>query len=756
MLLQTLQRIVLEVSTAPDVDTALAIIVKRLRKDMRTEVASVYLLDPTRTRYVLMATEGLLPEAVGKVSLGLSEGLVGLVALREEPINLENAALHPKFRYFKETGEEKYSAFLGVPIIHHKKVLGVLVVQQTETRRFDQSEEAFLVTISAQLAGVIAHAQATGLVKHGANVTSNTVAKFHGVSGGSGVGIGEGYVHFDGAQFNTIPFREIKADEIDEEIMRFKSALQSVKVDIQNLSKQFHDHLPRDESALFDVYLRMLDDLSFEVQVVEKIKQCAWPEYALAQVILSHVHHFGMMDDLYLRERASDIKEMGLRILSKLEEATYHVKQYPAKTVLVGEEITTPVLLEVPKDQLVGVVTSKGSRNSHMAIVARSLGIPTVVGVLNLPVSQLDAHQIIVDGYKGEVITNPHPELKKHYERIQTEEREFLFDLENIREEPSVTQDGTPVKLLVNTGLMIEVMRSLYQGAEGVGLYRTEIPFMSQDRFPGEEEQAVIYRQQLQAFAPKPVTMRTLDIGGDKSLSYFPIKEDNPFLGWRGIRVTLDHPEILMVQLRALLKASAGLNNLRILFPMISNVFEVEEALRFVHRAYSEVIEEGIDVEMPLLGVMIEVPASVYQAKELAQRVDFISIGTNDLTQYLLAVDRTNPRVADLYDTLHPAVLMAVKQIYQACIEMNKPVTVCGELAGDPLGVLLLLGMGYRAFSMSGSSLLKVKWLVRNITMQKAEQLLKEVSLMDNGRVIRSHVELFLQKEGLLRFLSTA
>jgi len=286
-----------------------------------------------------------------------------------------------------------------------------------------------------------------------------------------------------------------------------------------------------------------------------------------------------------------------------------------------------------------------------------------------------------------------------------------------------------------------------------VGLYRTEVPFLLRDRFPSEEEQRQIYRSQLEAFAPKPVTMRTLDIGGDKALPYFPIQEDNPFLGWRGIRVTLDHPEIFLAQIRAMLKANAGLGNLRIMLPMISNIAEVEEALELIHRSHREIVQEGIDAELPLIGVMVEVPSAVYQARAIARRVDFLSVGSNDLTQYLLAVDRNNARVADLYHSLHPAVLQALVEVAAACKAEGKKVGICGELAGDPEGAVLLLAMGYDLLSMNATSLPKVKQALRNIRFSEAEELLAKVLQLDHAEMIHRCMQQFLTEHGMERFI---
>ena len=740
-----------EVNSAPDLDAALEVMVHRVKEAMETQVASVYLLDYSQNRYMLMASEGLNKSAIGKVSLGYSQGLVGQVGLREEPINLKNAAQHPKFQFIEGTGEEKYNAFLGVPIIHHRKVLGVLVVQHQDARAFDQSDEAFLVTVSAQLSGVIAHAEATGVIKQLGTNENHSFARFTGVAGATGVGIGQAVLYYPAADLELVPDRD--ADDIQKELDALNSALVDVRNDIKAIAKKVSGNLRPEESALFDVYLRMLDDNALGGEIADVIKQGQWAQGALKDVVTAHIRSFEIMEDHYLRERAADVKDLGLRILNKLQELDQEPVDYPESTVLVGEEVTTSALLEVPRDRLSAVVTVRGSSNSHMAIVARGMGIPTVVGAVDLPVAELRGRELVVDGYRGEVVSNPSADLRRHYEAVIEEERELAADLEEIVNDDCETPDGHRVTLWVNTGLMADVVLSLDRGAEGVGLYRTEIPFMTRDRFPSEEEQAGIYRQQLAAFAPRPVTMRTLDIGGDKSLPYFPIQEDNPFLGWRGIRVTLDHPEIFMVQVRAMLKASEGLDNLRIMLPMVSTVFEAEEAMHLVHRAYLEVLEEGFHVAMPPIGVMIEVPAAVYQAREFAQRVDFLSVGSNDLTQYLLAVDRNNPRVADLYHAYHPAVLQALKLIVDQASLEGTPVSICGEMAGDPGLALVLKAMGYDTLSMSASGLLKVKWALRKVSLSRANELLVDVLSMDNAEVIHSYLDFALAKEGLGGFV---
>ena len=754
-MLEQLRGIVQKVNAAKDLQSALNIIVHRVREALSTQVCSVYLLDTDINSHVLMASEGLKEEAIGHVSLELGEGLVGLVAKHAEPINLQDASNHPSYYYVEETGEEVFHAFLGVPIIHHRAVLGVLVVQHEDRRRFDEGEEAFLITLSAQLAGVIAHAEATGAIEGlspSGHKVSDTV--FPGISGSSGVAIGQAVVVFPPADLNQIPDRHTK--NIEKEIEFFNACLNAVQDDMRELHNQLAGQVAEEERQLFDVYVRMLDDDALGNEVVERIKTGSWAQGALAYVAKEHVRTFEMMSDEYLRERAADIRDLCSRVLFYLQEEDPVTTEYLDDTILVSEELTPAMLAEAPTEKLKGLISAKGSGNSHVAILARTMGVPTVMGAVDLPFNQLDGKQIILDGYRGEVISNPSVQLLTRYENTIKEQDQLVAGLENLKDLPCETADNHRVHLWVNTGLMSDVMHSLDQGAEGIGLFRTEVPFLLSERFPSEQEQTKIYREQLEAFAPKLVTMRTLDVGGDKDLPYFPIEEENPFLGWRGIRVTLDHPEIFMAQVRAMLRASIGLENLQIMLPMISNVNEVNSATQLIKRAHRELLQENLDVKYPPIGVMIELPAAVYQTRALAKLVDFISVGSNDLTQYLLAVDRNNPRVANLYSAFHPAILNALYQVVLQAQGQKKPVSICGEMAGDPGAAVLLLAMGFDTLSMNASALLKVKSVIRSVSLDTARDLLDQVMQMEDAQTIRSAVDLTLYNAGVDRLLRSS
>ncbi len=746
-MLDTLHRIVSAVNKAPDLQKALSVLVNAVKEAIASDVCSIYLVDDASRSNVLMATVGLHVKAVGKVRLPMGRGLVGLVAERAEPVNVADAPAHPRYVRITDTGETRYRGFLGVPIIQNRRVLGVLVVRQVEMREFQDEEVTFLFTLAAQLAGAITHARASGELDALTTGTESINRFLAGQGGNAGVAIGTAVVSYRQSDLQSVPDR--KVDDPDAECVRFQRAVAQVGEDLRRLQARLGEQLPTEDQALFDALLLMLESETLLLQTEEAIQAGLWAPAALRDTIATHAQIFDEMDDPYLRERGSDVRDLGRRILTRLEHDQPLPAEYPQKTILVGEEISAMQMAEVPPDSLAGAVSAKGSNSSHAAILARAMGVPAVMGVAEMPVSRMQGRELVVDGYRGRVYVDPAPTVRSEYQRLQAEERALGAEVEEMRGLPSETTDGHIIPLHLNTGLVNEMHAEEQAEAAGVGLYRTEVPFMVRDRFPGETSQFNNYQRVLSAFAPRPVTLRTLDVGGDKELPYFPVTEQNPFLGWRGVRISLQHPEIFLTQVRAMLKADIGLGNLQIMLPMISSVGEVGELQLLIQRAHDELLEEGHAVSMPRVGVMIEVPSAVYQAEELARRVDFISIGTNDLTQYLLAVDRNNPRVADLYDELHPAVLRALRMIVDAAAQFNRPVSVCGELAGNPLATILLVGLGVDTLSMSVGSLLRVKWVVRSISRMRARQLLSVALRMEDAAEVRRLMEASLDELGL-------
>jgi phosphotransferase system, enzyme I, PtsP len=745
-MLDPLHRIVKEVNAASDLHEVLKIIVTQVKQAIEVDVCSVYLTDFERRDHVLMATDGLRPEAVGKVRLPYHRGLIGLVCERAEPVNVADAPSHSRYLFTHETGETQYKGFLGVPIIQNRKVLGVLVVRQIEMRTFADSEVTFLFTLAAQLAGAITHAQANGEL-----ITPETVSKprrfLQGRPGSPGVGFGTVVVVYPPADLDAVPDK--KAQDYVAEEEEFRTAVAAVVQDLMALEDRFEDSLPIEDRALFDAWMMMLGSDSLVGSTVTRIHEGNWAPGALRQTIEEHAKVFDAMEDIYLRERASDIRDLGRRILMHLQQEVARQVEYPEAAILVGDEISAMQLAEVPKGRLKGIVSASGASFSHVAILARAMDIPAAMGMSNLPVSRMDGRFVILDGYLGRVYVSPAPSVVHEYQRLAEEDRELSEELQASKNLPCETTDGVAVPLYLNTGLISEMNTNGTEDSAGVGLYRTELPFMVRDSFPGESVQITNYRKVLKTFHPRPVTIRTLDIGGDKPLPYFPVEEQNPFLGWRGIRISLDHPEIFLTQVRAMLRADIGLQNLRLLLPMISNVDEVDDAITLIRRAHDELIEEGLDVMMPKIGVMIEVPAAVYQVEALARRVDFLSVGTNDLTQYLLAVDRNNTHVADLYDDLHPAVLRALIQIVNGAKLYQREVSVCGEVAGNPAAAVLLLGMGVDSLSMNAGSLLRVKWVIRSISLARAKEMLQAALRCERASEVKTLLSKALEEMGL-------
>lgn len=754
-MLKILKRIVQEVTAAQHLSEALGILVRQINKAINAEAVSVYLIDTKHSEYVLIATEGLNKEAEFRVRVSLDNGLIGLVGRREEPINLEFAAEHPDFYHHALLGEERFNAFLGVPIIQHRKLYGVLIVQQTEQRCFDDTEESFLITLAAQLGGIIAHAEATGELAEltqpkplGIEKVEAAPTSLSGIGSVPGIGIGTAVVVYPPADIDAVPRNPVET--LDEEVTALYAALDATREDMLRLGKRMKAVVAEEEHALFDVYLRILDKDSLGAEVEHVIREeKISAQAALATVVKKHVAQFESMEDSYMRERASDFRDLGRRVLAALQWSQHEEIVYPKRTILIGDEVTAAALAEVPEGYLAGVVSAKGSNNSHVAILARALGVPTVMGVRGLKLEFVSRRAIIVDGYFGRIHISPSKALFSEFKLLEQEEQALNQSLVSLRDKPAETTDNYKVSLQVNTGLEMDAGLSMSVGAEGVGLYRSEVPFMSRDQFPSEDEQTIIYRQTLKAFAPRPVTMRTLDIGGDKVLPYFPVEEDNPYLGWRGIRITLDHPDVFLMQVRAMMRASEELNNLRIMLPMVTNLSEVEEATYLINQAFAELLEEGCVIEKPKLGVMIEVPAAAFLAREMAKRVDFISVGSNDLTQYFLAVDRNNARVAGLYDSLHPAMLRILLKIVEGGHAAGVEVSICGEMASDPLAVLLLIAMGFDTLSMNSASLPRVKWIIRNIAIANARKILAEVLEFEHPAEIRLHLQKALEDEGL-------
>ena len=740
-MLTRLREIVEKVASAPRLNEALDILVTDVCQAMETEVCSVYLADNDRRCYYLMATRGLKKPRGRTVALAFDEGLVGLVGRLAEPINLADAQKHPSFKYIPAVKEDRFRAFLGVPIIQRRQLLGVLVVQQRELRQFDESEESFLVTLATQMAAILSQSQLNALFGQ------YRQTRIRALPASSGVAIAEGWMDV------SLPLMEqvYEASTLDtaSERERLTGALEEAANEFRRYSKRYAAGAQKETAAIFDLYSHLLSDARLRRELFAEVDKGAVAEWAVKKIIEKFAEQFAALSDGYLKERAGDLRTLGQRLLFHLDDSIQGPNTWPARIILVADELSATTLAEVPQDRLAGVVVRDGAANSHAAIMVRALGIPTVMGA-DIQPSLLHGHTLIVDGYRGELLVDPEPVLLQEYQRLISEENELSRLAEDDLKRESELKSGERVKVMLNAGLSPEHEEKLGSFVDGIGLYRTEIPFMLQSGFPSEEEQVAQYQGMLQMFNSKPVTLRTLDIGADKQLPYMPISEENPCLGWRGIRITLDQPEIFLIQVRAMLRANAATGNLSILLPMVTSLEEVDEARRLIDRASREVEEMiGYAIPRPRLGVMLEVPSMVFMLPQLASRIDFISVGTNDLTQYLLAVDRNNTRVASMYDSLHPAVLRALAMIAHDAERFGIDLRLCGEMAGDPMCVTILIGLGYRHLSMNGRSVARVKYLLRRIDIEEAQELSRRSLDAQMTAEVRHQVAAFMERRGL-------
>ncbi|MBV0932244.1 phosphoenolpyruvate--protein phosphotransferase [Marinobacterium weihaiense] len=744
--LNALTSIVEQIARTGDPRTVMTNIVQRLRDLIRVEVCSLYLCTPDHQHLILAATEGLSPQAVGKAKLKLDEGLVGHIAASLSTLNLGDAPEDDRFVFIPETHEMPYHRFLGVPLIHLRKLVGVLVIQGREREPFSQETEAFLITVASQLAGTLSHLQSQGGWYEKRHARAR-YRRFPGLKGAPGLGLGKLWLVRPHLSLDQVRAACTAAPEADRAAIR--DAIAAVSEELESGSGHLGQHLPGDVSALFNVYQMMLQSPELSDQILARIDAGDNAPWALKQTIGNMAEQFRQADDPYLKARAEDICNIGQRILNQLLSRERPSVEAPDEAlILAGELISIADLAEFPLERIHGIICTQGSTLSHTAILANALGIPAVMGVENFQPDQHKGAALIADGHRGECVLNPPPALLAEYRRMIDEEQRFMQGLERLRDQPAVTRDGFQVRLLTNTGLLADATPGLQRGAEGVGLYRSEIPFMIHDSFPTEQEQLTLYRKVLAAYAPRPVSMRTLDIGGDKQLPYFDISESNPYLGWRGIRFTLDNAQLLISQIRAMLRADIGNGNLKLLVPMVSRVDEIQSFRRYVEKAVESLQREGTEVRMPDIGMMIEVPSAMLLLPRLAPFIDFVSIGSNDLTQYLLAVDRNNPRVSALFDHLNPAVLVALEQIRQQCDALSLPVSLCGEMASDPAAVLLLTAMGYDCLSLSAYNIPRIKLLLRSVDRTDLLPLLEQTRRCNSETEVRELVAPLLKQAG--------
>lgn len=761
--LSTLEDINSIILHSHDLQETLDNIVTTVARRMGSEVCSIYLLEDDGETLMLKATKGLAKTAVGSVSMKVTEGLTGLAFESCTLVATDDAPSHPRYKYFKESEEERYLSFIGLPLFERNRPIGVIVIQTVAARNFTDDEISVLRTITFQISSIVLNAklldsiqtreaerifyeQELARLKNGHHTGKgehhDPIVKNSGSLAGTAVSSGfcRGRV-FILDRFSSKVIKATKAGTVEEERQKLQHAVEKVRIQTIYMEKRVSELLSENDAAIFHTHLMILEDRSFLGKIADKIVQNRGAARAVHEVVEEYIEAFSAMEDPYLRERSADMEDIGRRIIDALEGGEGNILTFKGKRVIVAEDIFPSDLATLDHGKLLGIVTEKGNIYSHAAIMAKSLGIPAVVGVKGLLEAVNVKDDLIIDGNSGHIFLNPDKHVRDEYERLEQEYENRLKELEPLRELPTETKDGASIQLRANIGLLSDIKVARVNGAVGVGLYRTEFPYMTRRSFPDRNEQAALYRKIIAGFPDQQVNIRTLDIGGDKALPYFICpSEENPFLGWRSIRISLDEEQIFREQLAGIMMAATA-GNATVMFPMISSVDEIHRIRKIMDSVAMELTKEGHDIAEKLpFGIMVEVPAALQIIDALAKEVDYLSIGTNDLIQYLMAADRNNPRVKHYYDPYHPAVLHAIKRVADAGRAAGKKVSVCGEMASDPLNAVLMTGMGIREFSLSAPSIPKVKQALRSVSLRTCQEMARKVLEFDTASEIRQYL----------------
>jgi phosphotransferase system enzyme I (PtsP) len=674
------------------------------------EVCSVYVLREDGS-LELYATEGLNREAVHLTTMRAGEGLVGLIAREAEPLALSDAQNHPAFSYRPETGEEIYRSFLGVPILRGGAVMGVLVIQNRASRLYNDEEIESLQTTAMIMAEMIAAGGLKSLARPGASIGLDRPIHGVGVSLADGVGLGHAVLHEP-----RVAITNLIAENPAAEVKRLEAAIAEMRASIDELIERGDVAHIGEHREVLETFRMFAHDQGWLRRMREVVLTGLTAEAAVERVQSDTRAKMLRQTDPYLRERLHDLDDLANRLLRTLVGKANGVarEEMPENAILIARSMGPAALLDYDRARLRGLVLEEGGPTSHIAIVARALGIPAVGEIVNATALIQSGDAVIVDGQAGEVQIRPQPDVENAYKdkaRLRARKQE---QYRKLKSQPAVTRDGVPIVLQINAGLLVDMPNLEATAAAGIGLFRTELQFMVAEHMPTTGEQQALYTAVLDQAQGRPVTFRTLDIGGDKVLPYMErVEEENPALGWRAIRIGLDKPRLLRAQIRALLRAGSG-RDMKIMLPMIATVDEFLRARTIVDREQAMLAKQGHVPPLSLqLGVMVEVPSLLFELPEIVREADFLSIGTNDLMQFLFAADRENKRVADRFDPLGVGALRALRSIVDAATEANCPVTVCGEMGGKPLETLALIGLGYRAFSMSAASIGPVKAMLR-------------------------------------------
>ncbi|TAJ91082.1 MAG: phosphoenolpyruvate--protein phosphotransferase [Reyranella sp.] len=723
---------------AESVEVTLGEVVRLVANEMVAEVCSIYLLRAGEV-LELFATQGLNPSAVHRTRLRVGEGLVGDIAAHGRALALDDAQTHPQFAYRPETGEEIYHSLAGVPILRAGRVLGVLVVQNRTRRQYDEEEVETLQTIAMVLAE---------LVSAGHIVSPNEVQqvdgigllplRVDGVQLTPGVTIGHAVLHEP-----RIVIQRVVAEDVGQEQQRFQEAVHGVREDVDRMLEA-HDMQSGEQREILETFRMFVDDRGWIERVREAIASGLTAEAGVQRAFDDVRARLGQSTDPYIRERVSDLQDLSNRLLLRLTgRVAVDPSTLPDDMIVIARDMGPAELLDYDRTRLRGVVLEEGSALSHVAIVARALDIP-VVGRAPDVLSRVEAGDaIVVDGDNAQVLVRPGEDILQGVYAAIDARAERRRRYAALRDLPSVTRDQAPISLHMNAGLLIDMQHLDDTGADGVGLYRTEIPFMVRSEFPDVDAQAWLYGRVLDLADGRPVTFRTLDVGGDKVLPYIgAFGDDNPAMGWRAIRIGLDRPAMLRGQLRALVQAANG-RPLSVMFPMIADVAELLSARKLLELELERAKRRGMVVPERLrVGVMFEVPALAWQLDSLLPHVDFISVGTNDLMQFLFAADRGNSRLAGRYDSLSPALLRLLHFVVEKARPAGVDLAVCGEMAGRPVEALALLAVGVRTLSMSPGAIGPVKAMIRSLDLNDAVGFMS-YALSQPDRPLRETLRLF-------------
>jgi phosphotransferase system enzyme I (PtsP) len=716
-------------------------VVASIARLMVTEVCSVYLRRGSGDME-LFATQGLNPEAVHTTRLKPGEGLVGEVVRTAQPMALSDAPSHPSFSYRPETGEDPFHGFLGVPLLRGGRVVGVLVVQNRTARTYAEDEIEDLQTISMVLAEVVAGVEEAIDQLGDVEVAPHRPERIKGQRFADGLAIGQAVLHEPPVASTRIVAEDPVAEEtrLDEGLIKLRTQIDAL------LSVS---HLSGPSIEVLETYRMFADDRGWVRSLREAVRGGLSAEAAVDRARTQHRARFAAAKDSYLRERLHDLEDLANRLLRILAGEDPGQRDLPENAILVARNLGPADLLEYPAGALKGLLLEEGSSASHAALVARALEIPCVGRLAGVRDQLSEGDVVIVDGESGEAHLRPRPDVLEAVRSRLAVREARRADIAVLRDRPAVTLDGAPITLLTNAGLLSDLPALEATGAEGVGLFRTEFQFMVQDKLPGLDAQAELYSQILDAAEGRPVTFRTLDIGGDKVVTFLQAgREENPALGRRAIRIGLDRPPLLRLQLRALLRAAGG-RELRVMFPLIASVDEFRAAKSHVDAECDWARRRGQPLPSGLrIGAMIEAPALLWHLDALLPQTDFVSVGTNDLMQYMFAADRTNPMVADRYDPLSPPFLNALSQIQKACAASGTPVSVCGEMAGRPLEAFALVALGFHRLSAPASGIGLVKRMILSLDLERARKLFQPVLSRSSGSV-RGEIESLARKLNL-------